>query len=228
MQRRIDRLENHFIVCRYGRVGRAVARELESEHAPFSVVEREEDLVEQMEADGVPHVFDDATREPALRRAGVERARGLVCAVDSDATNVYIALVARGLNPELFIVARASEPGSDQRLLAAGADRVVTVRVWPAHGPRRDAPAGQRRRGVPDAGHLHDQAGADQDRVGLPVRRPGGARRLRRGARPRRPSRRRPDHRQPAPRCEAPGGGHRAGARGGGPHLGRPGAASRG
>ena len=126
MQRRIDNLENHFIVCGYGRVGRAVARELESEHAPFSVVEREEDLVEQMEADGVPHVFDDATRESALRRAGVERARGLVCAVDSDATNVYIALVARGLNPELFIVARASEPGSDQRLLAAGADRVVS------------------------------------------------------------------------------------------------------
>ena len=74
MQRRIDKLENHFIVCGYGRVGRAVARELESEHASFSVVERE-DLVEQMEADGVPHVFDDATREPRLRRAGVERAR---------------------------------------------------------------------------------------------------------------------------------------------------------
>ena len=126
MQRRIDKLENHFIVCGYGRVGRAVAREFESERAPFAVVEHEEDLVERMEADGVAHVFDDATRESALRRAGVERARGLVCAVDSDATNVYIALVARGMNPELFIVARASEPGSDQRLLRAGADRVVS------------------------------------------------------------------------------------------------------
>ena len=126
MQRRIDKLENHFIVCGYGRVGRAVARELESERAPFAVVELEEELVERMEADGVAHVFDDATRESVLRRAGVERARALVCAVDSDATNVYITLVARGLNPELFIVARASEPGSDQRLLRAGADRVVS------------------------------------------------------------------------------------------------------
>jgi voltage-gated potassium channel len=126
MQRRIDKLANHYIVCGYGRVGRAVVRELESERAPFAVVELEEDLVERMEADGVAHVADDATREDALRRAGVERARGLVCAVDSDATNVYITLVARGLNPELFIVARASEPGSDQRLLRAGADRVVS------------------------------------------------------------------------------------------------------
>jgi voltage-gated potassium channel len=126
MQRRLDKLGNHLVVCGYGRVGRAVARELEAEHAAFSVIERGEDLVDQMEADGVAHVFDDATRESALRKAGVERARGLVCAVDSDATNVYIALVARGLNPELFIVARASEPGSDQRLLAAGADRVVS------------------------------------------------------------------------------------------------------
>jgi voltage-gated potassium channel len=126
MQRRIDKLANHFIVCGYGRVGRAVARELESERAPFAVVELEEDLLQRMEADDVAHVFDDATRESALRRAGVERARGLVCAVDSDATNVYITLVARGLNPELFIVARASEPGSDQRLLRAGADRVVS------------------------------------------------------------------------------------------------------
>ena len=61
-----------------------------------------------------------------LTGAGVERARGLVCAVVSDVTNVYITLVARGLNQELFIVARASDRGSDQRLLRAGADRVVS------------------------------------------------------------------------------------------------------
>jgi voltage-gated potassium channel len=126
MQRRIDAMSNHFIVCAYGRVGRAVARELEAEGASFLVIDLNEDLVERMEADGVAYLIDDPTREPALRLAGVERARGLVCAVDSDATNVYITLVARGLNPDLFIVARASEPGSDQRLLRAGADRVVS------------------------------------------------------------------------------------------------------
>ena len=126
MQRRIDGMSNHFIVCAYGRVGRAVARELEAERASFVVIDLEEALVERMESDGVAYVIDDPTQESTLRRAGVERARGLVSAVDSDATNVYITLVARGMNPELFIVARASEPGSDQRLLRAGADRVVS------------------------------------------------------------------------------------------------------
>lgn len=126
MQRRIDDLTGHFIVCAYGRVGRAVARELEDEGASFVVVDPDERLVERMRDDGVPHLIDDPTHEAVLRTAGVDRARGLVCAVDSDATNVYIALVARALNPDLFIVARASEPGSDQRLLRAGANRVVS------------------------------------------------------------------------------------------------------
>ena len=126
MQRRIDELSGHFIVCAYGRVGRAVARELESEGARFVVIDPDEDLVERMTADGVPYLIEDPSQEPVLRDAGVERARGLVCAVDSDATNVYITLIARSMNPDLFIVARASEPGSDQRLRKAGADRVVS------------------------------------------------------------------------------------------------------
>jgi voltage-gated potassium channel len=126
MQRRIDDLTGHFIVCAYGRVGRAVARELEAEGASFVVVDPDERLVERMRDEGVEFLIDDPTHEAVLRTAGADRARGLVCAVDSDATNVYIALVARALNPDLFIVARASEPGSDQRLLRAGANRVVS------------------------------------------------------------------------------------------------------
>jgi voltage-gated potassium channel len=126
MQRRIEALSEHFIVCAYGRVGRAVARELEAEGASFVVVDPDERLAERMRSDGVAHLIDDPTHEPVLRAAGVDRARGLVCAVDSDATNVYIALVARAINPDVFIVSRASEPGSDQRLLRAGANRVVS------------------------------------------------------------------------------------------------------
>ncbi len=126
MQRRIDALTGHFIVCAYGRVGRAVARELEAQGASFVVVDPDERLVERMRDDGVAHIIDDPTHEHVLRTAGADQARGLVCAVDSDATNVYIALVARALNPDLFIVARASEPGSDQRLLRAGVNRVVS------------------------------------------------------------------------------------------------------
>ena len=126
MQRRIDDLSDHFIVCAYGRVGRAVAAELESQGAPFLVVDPDERLVDRMREDGVAYMIEDPTHEAVLRRAGVERARGLVCAVDSDATNVYIALVAKAINPDVFIVSRASEPGSDKRLLHAGANRVVS------------------------------------------------------------------------------------------------------
>ncbi len=126
MRRRIDGLSDHYIVCAYGRVGRSAARELESEGVPFVVIDPKEDLEERMREDGVAYLIDDPSEESVLTAAGVHRARGLVCAVDSDATNVYITLVARSLTPSLFIVARASEPGSDRRLLKAGADRVVS------------------------------------------------------------------------------------------------------
>jgi len=126
MQHRIDALAGHFIVCAYGRVGWAVARELEAQGASFVVVDPDERLAERMREEGVAYLIEDPTHETVLRAAGADRARGLVCAVDSDATNVYIALVARAINPDLFIVARASEPGSDQRLLHAGANRVVS------------------------------------------------------------------------------------------------------
>jgi voltage-gated potassium channel len=126
MDRRIEGLRRHFIVCAYGRVGRAVARELARDGTPFVVVDPKEELRERMEADGVAFIIDDPSLEPVLRAAGVERAAGLLCAVDSDATNVYITLMARSLNPDLMIVARASEPGSEARLERAGADRVVS------------------------------------------------------------------------------------------------------
>lgn len=126
MERRIGSLENHFIVCAYGRVGRAAVRELKASGLPLVVVDPKEELHDRMEADGVLHILDDCASEPVLRQAGVERARVLICAVDSDATNVYITLTARSINPRLFIVARASEPGSAERLERAGANRVVS------------------------------------------------------------------------------------------------------
>ena len=126
MEKRIESMADHFIVCAYGRVGRAAVRELKAVGLPFVVLDTQEELRERMEADGVPFLVEDPSLEPTLRKAGVDRARALICAVDSDATNVYITLLARSLNPDLFIVARASERGSDQRLMRAGADRVVS------------------------------------------------------------------------------------------------------
>jgi voltage-gated potassium channel len=126
MQKRIDGLTDHTIICAYGRVGRAAARELEEEGRPFVVIDPKEELQERMDADGVSYLIEDPSMEGTLKRAGVDRAKGLLCAVDSDATNVYITLMARSVNPDLFIVARASEPGSDVRLQKAGANRVVS------------------------------------------------------------------------------------------------------
>jgi voltage-gated potassium channel len=129
MERKIATLQDHFVICAYGRVGRTVAREFEAEGVPFVVIDIKEDLEEVMNREGVLYIIDDPTSEGVLRRAGIERARGLVSAVDSDAQNVYITLTARALNPNIFIVARAAEPGSQERLLRAGANRVISPYV---------------------------------------------------------------------------------------------------
>lgn len=126
MERRIEQLRDHIVVCAYGRVGRAAVRELQDAGVPHVVIDPKEELRERLEADGVIYMLDDCTSEAVLRRAGVEHAQALICAVDSDATNVYITLTARALNPDLFIVARSSEPGSAERLERAGANRVVS------------------------------------------------------------------------------------------------------
>jgi voltage-gated potassium channel len=129
MQRRIDDLRNHFIVCAYGRVGRTTAREFEADGVPFVVIDSLEELEDQMIQDGVNFVVGDPSSEAVLNAAGVARARGLVCAMDSDAVNVFITLVARALNESIFIVARASEATAADRLYKAGADRVVSPYV---------------------------------------------------------------------------------------------------
>lgn len=126
MEERIERLHDHYILCAYGRVGRAVARELETEGVPFVVIDSMDDLEPLMREDEVLYMVGDPTHESVLRKAGIERARGLVSAVDSDATNVYITLTARSLNPEIYIVARASEKESPERLYRAGANRVIS------------------------------------------------------------------------------------------------------
>jgi voltage-gated potassium channel len=129
MQRRVDALKDHFVICAYGRVGRTAARELEAEGVPFVVVDRLEELEEKMTQDGVLHIIGDPTSEPVLKTAGIERARALICAMDSDAANVYVTLTARSLKPDIFIVARSSEALAAERLYKAGADRVISPYV---------------------------------------------------------------------------------------------------
>lgn len=133
MDRQIDRLREHFIICAYGRVGRTVARDMAEQGVPFVVVDPKEELEDKLRRDGVPYMIGDPTSETLLRAAGIERAAGLICAMDSDSTNVYITLTARSLNPGIFIAARAREPETPDRLRKAGADRVVSPYVTSGH-----------------------------------------------------------------------------------------------
>jgi len=121
LQRTIKKLHDHYIICGYGRIGEIIARQLKERRIPFVVVENQPDLVLDLEDQGYNILVGDATKEEVLLEAGIERAKGLIAVVSSDANNV---LTARSLNPKIFIVARAAEPGSRQKLLRAGADRV--------------------------------------------------------------------------------------------------------
>jgi len=125
MEREISRLSDHYIICGAGRVGRSAARELARKPAAFVVVEQNEAKAQHYRAEWLT-IAGDATQEATLRLARIEAARGLVAAATTDATNIYIVLTARALNPRLKIIARASEEDAEKHLLTAGADSVVS------------------------------------------------------------------------------------------------------
>ena len=126
MRAKIEALEQHYILCGYGRVGREVAAVFRGEGAPFVVVDASEEAVGAAEDEGILAIRGNATHNETLRQAGVERARGLIAASGSDSDNVVITLTASAINPELNIVARANDPETREKLTMAGADRVVT------------------------------------------------------------------------------------------------------
>lgn len=126
MRRRVGRMQGHLILCGYGRVGRAIAREFREEGVAFVVVDSDEPSLAEAAADGATVVSGNAADLETLKAAGVERARALVTAVDNDADNLYVTLSARVLKPDLFIVARANRADAEPKLRLAGANRVVS------------------------------------------------------------------------------------------------------
>lgn len=124
LDRKINRLKNHYIVCGYGRIGRVLCKRLIIEPIDLVVVESNEDLVPVMEEDNVLYVFGDAADETNLLKAGIKRAKGLVAVLATDADNVFLVLTARQINPDLNIIARAGREKSKAKLLAAGANTV--------------------------------------------------------------------------------------------------------
>ena len=126
MRTRISRLSDHYIVCGFGRVGRAVALKLQDEGVQLVVIDIAEDAVAEAEGCSLLTVHGDPARDDVLRSAQIEDASGLIAATGNDVDNVYISLTARGLNPNLHIVARASQPDAENKLVRAGADQVVS------------------------------------------------------------------------------------------------------
>jgi len=126
MAKTVAELKDHFILCGYGRVGATVARELENAGQPVVVIDSVAASTDLAAREGHLVVEGDATRDEVLVAAGIVRAKALITTVDTDATNVYVTLSARALNPKLFIVARANEETSESKLRQAGADRAVS------------------------------------------------------------------------------------------------------
>ena len=123
MQKKIKQLDNHYIICGYGRMGKKIAQELYSRKTSFVVLEKEIEIPEQLE--GYQYIYGDATEDENLVKAGIMKAKGLVAVLSSDIANTFTTLSARGLNSSLTIIARAEEESSKEKLLKAGADRVV-------------------------------------------------------------------------------------------------------
>jgi voltage-gated potassium channel len=124
--RMLDDLTHHFIICGYGRIGSVIAEEFRRQSVPFVVVDRDAERVHDVILKGGLAVEADASQEEVLRRVGIERARGLISAVGTDAENVYTVLTARGLRPDLFIVARVDSEDAEAKVRRAGADRVIS------------------------------------------------------------------------------------------------------
>jgi voltage-gated potassium channel len=124
LEKHIDRLKNHYIVCGYGRIGRVLCRNLQRTVHELVVIEKDTDQVPAMDLDGVLYVTGDAGDEANLVKAGIKRAKGLVAALGTDTDNVFLVLSARQLAPELNIIARASHQGAKNKLRAAGANSV--------------------------------------------------------------------------------------------------------
>jgi len=124
LEKKIKELKDHFIVCGYGRMGKIICRELKEHNIKFVIVEKQHDISTKI--DEFLILEGDATKDEILKELAIEKAKGLISVLPSDAENLFVVLSARVLNPKLLIVARAGEEGSEQKLLRAGADKVIS------------------------------------------------------------------------------------------------------
>ncbi len=125
MEKETRKLSGHYIICGAGRVGRRVIKEFQMTHVPFVVIEKDSAIAERLAAEGCLAIVGDASDDEVLMKAGIDRARGLIAAISTDADNVYVTLTAKGLRPNLTVVTRAQEESAEKKLLKAGATKVI-------------------------------------------------------------------------------------------------------
>lgn len=126
MAGQLRKIKDHYIVCGYGRIGHRVAEVLQDAGISLVVIENRESGVQRLKDDNLLHVQGNAQEEAVLKEAGIERAKGLVCALSQDQTNVFVTLIARELNKDLFILVRTNERHNTRKIVRAGADRVIS------------------------------------------------------------------------------------------------------
>ena len=125
VQKKVDSLKDHVIVCGFGRNGKQAAQKLLDYKQPFVIIEKNESIVERISDDNMLIIFGNANEDEILIKAGIERARSIICALPSDADNLFIVLSARQINGKLKIISRATEETSSRKLKLAGADNVI-------------------------------------------------------------------------------------------------------
>jgi len=129
MESKIKKLKGHHIIAGFGRVGRQVAEEYVNRDVPFIIIEKDEASLDHLDTTGYNYIAGEATEDETLISARIEQARVLVSTLPSEADNVYLSLTARHMNPELYIIARADNPGGERKLKRAGADSVVSPHI---------------------------------------------------------------------------------------------------
>ena len=126
LEKTIEKMNNHYIICGGGRIGFLICRELMAGKMPCVVIDNNPEVIQKAQDEGFLCFRGDATQDKILIEAGIKRAKGVVCVLPSDAENLYVILTAKELNQQVYIISRSEEEESEHRLLRAGADRVMS------------------------------------------------------------------------------------------------------
>jgi len=126
MKKQLEKINNHYIVCGYGRIGHRITEVLKNAGIPIVVIENRESVIQRIKDESMLYVKGDAQEESVLLEAGIKNARGLICALSKDQENVFATLVARDLNKNIFILVRTNERHNTRKILRAGASKVIS------------------------------------------------------------------------------------------------------